>query len=265
MITPALPMVARKAKASGMPPKLASTPDGGEHQAAQQQVRAGLQDRDRQRQSEDGAEHGGDHRELQAAQVGPPVGALGDRRRSSRSTRSPGTCRVGGRKASTRAPRWAAAGRPRRRGRTAGRPARPARGRAGPSCEGPARPVRGVGTQPDISAFQRSATTFCAAVCCSSSGTPPRRRPAAAPSAPPRRRCRPSASRQPDRAGQALEPDVLALVAVEELLPEPGRGRVRRELADRLAVEAAEHAVAGHVHLPVDARLLERVGQPALT
>ena len=43
-------MVAMKAKASGTPPKLASTPDGGEHQPAQQQVPAGLQDRDGQRQ-----------------------------------------------------------------------------------------------------------------------------------------------------------------------------------------------------------------------
>src|SRR6185503_3208336 len=65
-----------------------------------------------------------------------------------------------------------------------------------------------------------------------------------------------------DRPGQALEPDVLALVAVEELLPQAGGSRVRRELADRLAVEAAEDAVAGDVDLPLDAGLLEGVRQP---
>ena len=44
---------------------------------------------------------------------------------------------------------------------------RPARGRAGPRLRGAGAAVRRrCGTQPDISAFQRSATTFCAAVCC---------------------------------------------------------------------------------------------------
>ena len=67
--------------------------------------------------------------------------------------------------------------------------------------------------------------------------------------------------RQLDRPGEALQPAVLAavgLLAVEVLLPQPGRGRVRRVGADRLGVEAGDQAVGRVADLPVDALLLQR-------
>jgi hypothetical protein len=54
----------------------------------------------------------------------------------------------------------------------------------------------------------------------------------------------------PDRARAALQPEVLAGVRVEKLLPEPGRRRVRRGLADRLRVVAAEDGVGRYEDLP---------------
>ena len=246
VITPALPMVAMKAKASGIPPKLASTPEAVSTSRRSSRSAPGPQDRHRQGQPEDGAEHGGDHRQLQAAQVRPPVGALGDG--DDRAGR-PGLLegdRVGG---PERLHRQHADGQQqedrdveeeRQRAEREQRAAAPA-----PAYEGPARPCRAwpvlSRTSPRSSGRRRPSAPPSAGP---GSGTRRCPRPRAAPSGP-------SASAvpaffiasQPDRAGEALEPDVLALVAVEELLPEPGRGRVRRELADRLAVEAAEQAV----------------------
>ena len=48
----------------------------------------------------------------------------------------------------------------------------------------------------------------------------------------------------------ALQEEVLALVAVEELLPEPRRRRVRTVLVDRLEVVAAHQRIVRHEHLP---------------
>ena len=56
---------------------------------------------------------------------------------------------------------------------------------------------------------------------------------------------------EPDRPREPLQPDVLALVGIQELLPEPRRGRVRRVLVDRLHVEGADDGVVGHDGLPV--------------
>ena len=59
------------------------------------------------------------------------------------------------------------------------------------------------------------------------------------------------------RAGAAGEPEVLALVGVEELLPQPRGGRVRRVRVDRLEVVAGDDGVLGHDDLPaVDLRRL---------
>ena len=44
----------------------------------------------------------------------------------------------------------------------------------------------------------------------------------------------------PDRVAVALQPEVLALVGVQELLPELGGVRMRRVGADRLDVDAGE-------------------------
>src|SRR5437879_5780763 len=62
------------------------------------------------------------------------------------------------------------------------------------------------------------------------------------------------------RAGVSLEPEVLALGAVEVLLPQPGGGRVRGVLVDGLRVVLGELAVRGDGDLPVDALGLELVG-----
>ena len=56
---------------------------------------------------------------------------------------------------------------------------------------------------------------------------------------------------EPGRVRVALEPDQLALVRVEELLPEPRRPRVRRGRVDRLAVVAAVDAVRRDDRLPL--------------
>ena len=61
------------------------------------------------------------------------------------------------------------------------------------------------------------------------------------------------------RAGAALEPQVLALVGVEELLPQPRGGRVRGVLVDGLDVVAAEDRVLRHDGLPVDLASLQRL------
>ena len=58
-----------------------------------------------------------------------------------------------------------------------------------------------------------------------------------------------------DRPGAALEPEVLALVGVQELLPQPGGGRVRGVLVDGLDVVAADRRVRRDDDLPVDLAL----------
>ena len=62
-----------------------------------------------------------------------------------------------------------------------------------------------------------------------------------------------------DRAGAAGEPQVLALVAVEELLPQAGGRGVRGVLVDRLHVVPAVDGVLRHDGLPVDVRALQRL------
>src|SRR3954454_5707758 len=53
-----------------------------------------------------------------------------------------------------------------------------------------------------------------------------------------------------DRSGTALEPEVLTLVRVEELLPQPGRRRVRSIGVDRLEVVAGDQGLLRHEDLP---------------
>ena len=53
-----------------------------------------------------------------------------------------------------------------------------------------------------------------------------------------------------DRTGATLEPEVLALVAVEELLPQAGGGRVRRVGVDRLEVVAGDDGLRRDDGLP---------------
>ena len=62
------------------------------------------------------------------------------------------------------------------------------------------------------------------------------------------------------RAGVSLEPEVLALGAVEVLLPQAGGGRVRGVLVDGLRVVLGELAVGRDRDLPVEALALELVG-----
>src|SRR6266702_1924081 len=64
-----------------------------------------------------------------------------------------------------------------------------------------------------------------------------------------------------DRTCAAFQPEVLAFVRVEVLLPEPRGGRVRSLLVDRLAVVAADDGVARHEDLPRRHVLAVRRGQ----
>ena len=79
----------------------------------------------------------------------------------------------------------------------------------------------------------------------------PGRRPAAARRTPPCRWCPPAPSGRRAPAGRRRASEqVLALVAVEELLPQPRRGRMRGVLVDRLVVVAGDRGVRRDDDLP---------------